>query len=398
MVFSISQTPIGVGKESDVYVVATPPEKHLTENVNTTDADAAAAAAAITYVVTTTTDAAAATAATRMEQQGSEQAVLKIHRLGRICFRSLKRSRDYLRNNRIAKTSWLQLSRLSAHREASFMKALYQHGFPVPKLISQSRHTVLMTLHRAPPLRNLQHCPDIPELWGKLMELLVKFGQHGLVHGDFNEFNILCYEGTTEVVVIDFPQMVSVDHPNAEEMWERDLHGLARWFERRWGWVVDRNTLPSWEGDVMRVVRKRIIEKVRKGKKRGGGKECKNGVGAGSILEEQAEGPVRLDSLVDATGFSKQQLKALENAIREQQEQDGESGKEDDEGEDEDITGASEGDNKEEEEEEDDDGVVLESKTLSEGNVATTTTTEAIPLLEKITEKTTTTTIEMVLL
>lgn len=321
-------------------------------------------------------------------EQGSEQAVLKIHRLGRICFRSVKRSRDYLRNNRIAKSSWLQLSRLSAYREASFMKALYQHGFPVPKLISQSRHMVLMTLHRAPPLRNLQQCPDIPELWGKLMELLVKFGQHGLVHGDFNEFNILCYEGTTEVVVIDFPQMVSVDHPNAKEMWERDLHGLAKWFERRWGWVADENTFPSWERDVMRVAKKRIIEKARKGKKKGKEKEKKVGK-VGRTLEEEVEGPVRLDALVDATGFSKQQLKELEKAIREQQGQDDKDCKG---GEEEDIdeyvTMVDEDDNEYVESEDEGDLVREGNKTVNdEGNV-----TEAMSLLD-ITEKTT---IEMV--
>ncbi|KAF8430229.1 RIO1 family-domain-containing protein [Tirmania nivea] len=293
MVFSISQTPLGVGKESDVYVVATPPNLHLT------------------------------------------QAVLKIHRLGRISFRSVKRSRDYLDNNRIFKSSWQQLSRLSAAREASFMTALYNHNFPVPKLISQNRHTLLMTLHRAPPLRNLQNCPDIPGLWARLMELLVRLGQHGLVHGDFNEFNLLCYEGTTEVVVIDFPQMVSVDHPNAREMWERDLEGLKRWFQRRWGWVVDEKTLPRWEKDVLKVIRMR--------------------------------GPARLDALVDATGFSKKQLKELEKAIRDQRGEDGEGANAGDEDEDEE---------EDEEEEEEEEGEVVA------GQSAEDDATEAMKLLD----------------
>lgn len=320
MIFSISQTPLGVGKESDVYVVATPPNLHLTVN-KTSEAVAEVVPAA------------------RLEE-GVEQAVLKIHRLGRISFRSVKRSRDYLNNNRISKSSWQQLSRLSAAREASFMTALYNHNFPVPKLISQNRHTLLMTLHRAPPLRNLQNCPDIPGLWARLMELLVKLGQHGLVHGDFNEFNLLCYEGTTEVVVIDFPQMVSVDHPNAREMWERDLQGLKRWFQRRWGWVVDEKTLPKWEKDVLKVISKMVVEKARKGKKvRKGGKAVEK------VVEE---GPVRLDALVDATGFSKKQLKELEKAIRDQRGgEDGEEEKPEDEDRDED-------DRSEEESEEDD--------------------------------------------
>ena len=351
MVISISQTPLGVGKESDVYVVATPPNLHLTVNKTSE---------AVSGVVP----------AARLEE-GAEQAVLKIHRLGRISFRSVKRSRDYLHNNRISKSSWQQLSRLSAAREASFMAALYNHNFPVPKLISQNRHTLLMTLHRAPQLRNLQSCPDIPGLWARLMELLVRLGQHGLVHGDFNEFNLLCYEGTTEVVVIDFPQMVSVDHPNAREMWERDLEGLKRWFQRRWGWVVDEGTLPRWEKDVLKVIRKRIVEKVRKGKKAGKGDK------GDKVVEEEVEGPVRLDALVDATGFSRRQLKELEKAIRDQRgQEDGEGGKV---GGDEDEGSEEEDDDDEEdngEEENGEEGEELEGEN-DEGGV-----TEALELLD----------------
>ncbi|KAF8469051.1 RIO1 family-domain-containing protein [Kalaharituber pfeilii] len=297
-VFSISQTPLGVGKESDVYVVATPPGSGLTESTTT---PSTLRTSTSTFPFTSSTNR-------NTSDEGAEQAVLKIHRLGRISFRSVKRSRDYLRNNRLPKSSWMQLSRLSAQREASFMTALYDHGFPVPKLISQTRHTVLMTLHRAPPLRNLQACPDIPGLWAKLVELIIRLAHAGLVHGDFNEFNILCYENTTDIVLIDFPQMVSVDHPNAREMWERDLTGLVRWFERRWGWVVDQSTLPNWEKDVLKVVTKRVALQKQKKKK------------GEAVTPMEEEGPVRLDALVDASGVNKKQLKELEKYLKTQRE------------------------------------------------------------------------------
>jgi RIO kinase 2 len=48
------------------------------------------------------------------------------------------------------------------------------------------------------------------------MELIVRFAQAGLIHGDFNEFNILIRRTTGEPIVIDFPQMVSTSHINAE--------------------------------------------------------------------------------------------------------------------------------------------------------------------------------------
>jgi RIO kinase 2 len=48
------------------------------------------------------------------------------------------------------------------------------------------------------------------------MKLIVKLAEHGLIHGDFNEFNLLISD-EEEITMIDFPQMVSTDHPNAKE-------------------------------------------------------------------------------------------------------------------------------------------------------------------------------------
>jgi len=37
------------------------------------------------------------------------------------------------------------------------------------------------------------------------------------------------------VTLIDFPQMVSTSHPNAEELFDRDIHGVVSFFERKLG-------------------------------------------------------------------------------------------------------------------------------------------------------------------
>ena len=45
--------------------------------------------------------------------------------------------------------------------------------------------------------------------------MIVKFAEIGLIHCDFNEFNImLCGDDTP--VIIDFPQMISTAHANAD--------------------------------------------------------------------------------------------------------------------------------------------------------------------------------------
>lgn len=235
-----------------------------------------------------------------------EQKVLKIHRLGRISFRTVKSNRDYLRKRQGG--SWMYLSRLAAEKEYAFMRALRDEGFPVPVPIAQSRHTVLMELVDAFPLRQISEVPDPAALYAELISMILRLAQHGLIHGDFNEFNILIKEErskkqpssekgkdietveeeeklTITPILIDFPQMVSMDHQNAEMYFDRDVNCVKRFFERRFHFV---GTQP---GPFFKDAKKTL---------------GKNGA-------------KRLDAAVEASGFSKKALKDLEAAIREQQ-------------------------------------------------------------------------------
>jgi RIO kinase 2 len=220
------------------------------------------------------------------------QRVLKIHRLGRISFRSVKSNRDYLKNR--ASASWMYLSRLAAMKEFSFMKALREEGFPTPEPLAQSRHTIVMSLVDAFPLRQIATVPDPASLYSELIALLLRLAKHGLIHGDYNEFNILIKETkvTTESgeeslklepVVIDFPQMVSMDHMNAEMYFDRDVNCIKRFFNRRFHFT---STQP---GPFFKNAKKTV------------GKD----------------GAKRLDAAVMASGFTKKMLKDLEAAINE---------------------------------------------------------------------------------
>ena len=70
--------------------------------------------------------------------------VLKFHRLGRTSFRKIKEKRDYHGKRHFC--SWLYLSRIAALKEFTFMRALYEREFPVPKPFECCRHTVVMEL------------------------------------------------------------------------------------------------------------------------------------------------------------------------------------------------------------------------------------------------------------
>ena len=54
-----------------------------------------------------------------------EVMAMKIHRLGRVSFKSVKSKRDYLLHRKSA--SWLYMLRLAATRECSFPRALHEH-------------------------------------------------------------------------------------------------------------------------------------------------------------------------------------------------------------------------------------------------------------------------------
>jgi RIO kinase 2 len=290
VVFSVGNQ-IGVGKESDIYVCA---------------------------------------------NETGRQLVLKIHRLGRISFRTVKANRDYLRNRQSG--SWMYMSRLAALKEFEFMKALRREGFPVPEPVGQNRHTVIMGLIDAFPMRQISKVGDPAPLYAELLSQIVRFAQYGLIHGDFNEFNILVEERQESEdkvklipTIIDFPQMVSIDHANAEYYFDRDVACIKRFFDRRFGFTSDE------PGPFFKDATKIIVK--------------------------------RLDVEVQASGFSKKMAKELELYMKEHG-IDGDAGEID--------TGAGAADD-DDDDDEDEDVEAEEVEVEESGPVQPPTTDEATP-------------------
>ncbi|XP_040397301.1 serine/threonine-protein kinase RIO2 isoform X4 [Cygnus olor] len=188
---------MGVGKESDIYIVA---------------------------------------------NEDEQQFAMKLHRLGRTSFRSLKNKRDYHKHRH--KMSWLYLSRLAAMKEFAYMKALYDREFPVPKPVDYNRHAVVMELLDGYPLCQVHQIEDPAAVYSELMDLIVKLGNHGLIHGDFNEFNLIL-DNDDHVTMIDFPQMVSTSHPNAEWYFDRDVNCIKEFFKKRFNY--ESELFPSFQ-------------------------------------------------------------------------------------------------------------------------------------------------------
>eukprot|EP00271_Cylindrocystis_brebissonii_P018246 TRINITY_DN5088_c1_g1_i1.p1 TRINITY_DN5088_c1_g1~~TRINITY_DN5088_c1_g1_i1.p1 ORF type:complete len:701 (-),score=201.61 TRINITY_DN5088_c1_g1_i1:83-2185(-) len=155
---------------------------------------------------------------------------LKLHRLGRISFRNVKEKRDYLQ--RRTTHSWLYLSRLAALKEYAFMKALGEHDFPVPEAIDCNRHAVLMSLLCAYPLTQVKELQNPGVVFEQVIALLLRLARLGLIHCDFNEFNLMV-DDEEHITVIDFPQMVSVSHRNAKMYFDRDVDCIYTFFAKK---------------------------------------------------------------------------------------------------------------------------------------------------------------------
>lgn len=198
-------TTIGVGKESDIYSVSDP---------------------------------------------NGTQKVLKIHRLGRTSFKTVKNNRDYLKNRNTS--NWMYLSRLAAEKEYEFMNILYNNSFIVPTPYDYLRHCVLMEWIQGYPMKHMKKYTAYKKLYSELMKFIVKLANHGLIHCDFNEFNIIIRnepKNGYDFVVIDFPQCVSIEHPDAKFYFDRDVEGIRAFFERKFNYAPSHDaTMFDTEG------------------------------------------------------------------------------------------------------------------------------------------------------
>ncbi|KAK2635931.1 hypothetical protein Ddye_030723 [Dipteronia dyeriana] len=182
-----------------------------------------------------------------VQQEDGTVLAMKLHRLGRTSFRAVKSKRDYLRHR--SSYNWLYLSRLAALKEFAFMKALEEHGFPVPNAVDCNRHCVIMSLVQGYPLVQVKQLQNPETVFENIIGIVVRFAEHGLIHCDFNEFNIMI-DDDEKITVIDFPQMVSVSHRNAQMYFDRDVECIFKFFKKRFNLSFQETTNDIYGSDV----------------------------------------------------------------------------------------------------------------------------------------------------
>lgn len=154
---------------------------------------------------------------------------VKFHRLGRISFRQTKRKRDYSGET----VSWLYQSRLAAEKEYEALKLIQPYGIAAPEPISQNRHVVVMSMIEGARLTDWKEFPHPERVLKEILRNVRKlYLKAHVIHGDLSEYNVIL-KPDMHVLIIDWPQYVTTDHPNVQELLERDVHNVLHYFRRK---------------------------------------------------------------------------------------------------------------------------------------------------------------------
>ncbi|MEM2562018.1 MAG: RIO1 family regulatory kinase/ATPase [Candidatus Bathyarchaeia archaeon] len=176
--------PLGVGKEADVYDALTPT---------------------------------------------GERIAVKFHRLGRISFRQTRRKRDWTMED----VSWLYRSKKAAEKEYEALTLLYPKKVAVPKPISQNRHAIAMSAIEGVELAQQSEIPKPERVLREILSNLRKaYLKAGIIHADLSEYNIIL-KPDMHILIIDWPQYVTREHPNAQQLLTRDIKNILQFFKRK---------------------------------------------------------------------------------------------------------------------------------------------------------------------
>jgi len=174
-------TPLGIGKEADVYDALMP---------------------------------------------DGEKVAYKFKRLGRTSFTRVGRLRSYA-----PKHGWMYASRLAAAREFKALEKLYLH-VSVPKPIAIDRHVIVMGLIDGVELANVADIAEPGAVLDDVLKNIKRSYQLDVVHADLSEHNIII-KPSGEVMIIDWPQWIPTSHRNARELLERDVFNVLKYFRRK---------------------------------------------------------------------------------------------------------------------------------------------------------------------
>ncbi|MEB3757642.1 MAG: serine/threonine protein kinase [Desulfurococcales archaeon] len=169
--------------------------------------------------------------------------IVKFHREGTRSFKSLRKTRLYMADS--TRKHWLIKAKLIGEREYKALDTLYNLGALVPKPIDWNRHAVVQEYIEGVELYIIPDngLPNPSDVLDKIIATIeIAYKKAGIVHGDLSEYNILV-STSGDPYIIDWPQYVYRDDPIAEDLLERDVYYIIRFFNKKFRLGLDPRSI-----------------------------------------------------------------------------------------------------------------------------------------------------------
>jgi len=168
-----------------------------------------------------------------------QKRAVKFFRIGRISFTDTKRKRSFEKNKNV--NNWLLINIEAAKREYDFLVKLNSTKMNIATPYFRSMHSIVMNRINGVRLIEIRNLDDPREIFDKVFKQIKIAYKENIINGDLSEYNILL-DDNNDIFIIDWPQAVTLEHPNAEFLIRRDIHNVIRYFTRKYDLNIDENS------------------------------------------------------------------------------------------------------------------------------------------------------------
>lgn len=88
-------------------------------------------------------------------------------------------------------------------------------------------------------LSNINYLEKPKKVLNKIFDFIyISFKTHDIIHSDLSEFNIMVTD-KLDIIVFDFPQWISSNHPQYTFYLKRDIFNIANFFRRKFNVITE---------------------------------------------------------------------------------------------------------------------------------------------------------------
>lgn len=164
-----------------------------------------------------------------LAEMNGQKVAVKMYRIGRTSYRKTE-NRDNI------KIDMYKRSFLYCKKEYKIMKELENNN--IAEVLGYNRNILITKYYNCKPLVKTR-IDDLDYYYNKLMDLIINIYNLGYIHGDFNEYNILVKEN--ELILVDFPQAIKINSPNADDLLKKDIQCVKEYFLRKFRYTNERD-------------------------------------------------------------------------------------------------------------------------------------------------------------